>query len=160
MECLYKSKSCNLVGHWWCTPLVPALGRQRQADFWVWGQPGLQSEIQDSQGYTEKPCLEKQKNKTKKKSCNLLVSGFQVLRINKYTRTCSYLYILCGFKKYLFIHKFILRHSLTIPLTDLGTFYLYQAGLEFTDICQSLAPKCQDLFLFISLSFSSACTYV
>jgi hypothetical protein len=27
------------------------------------GQPGLQSEFQDSQGYTEKPCLEKQ-NKT------------------------------------------------------------------------------------------------
>jgi hypothetical protein len=24
------------------------------------GQPGLQSQFQDSQGYTEKPCLEKQ----------------------------------------------------------------------------------------------------
>jgi hypothetical protein len=24
-----------------------ALGRQRQADFWVWGQPGLQGEFQD-----------------------------------------------------------------------------------------------------------------
>jgi hypothetical protein len=46
---------------WWCTPLIPALGRQRQVDFWVWGQPGLQSEFQDSQGYTEKPCLEKPK---------------------------------------------------------------------------------------------------
>jgi hypothetical protein len=43
---------------WWCMPLIPALGRQRQVDFWVWGQPGLQSEFQDSQGYTEKPCLE------------------------------------------------------------------------------------------------------
>jgi hypothetical protein len=42
---------------WRCTPLIPALGRQRQADFWVRGQPGLQSEFQDSQGYTEKPCL-------------------------------------------------------------------------------------------------------
>jgi hypothetical protein len=29
-----------------------------------WGQPGLQSEFQDSQGDTEKPCLEKQKQKT------------------------------------------------------------------------------------------------
>jgi hypothetical protein len=28
-----------------------------QEDFWVRGQPGLQSEFQDSQGYTEKPCL-------------------------------------------------------------------------------------------------------
>jgi hypothetical protein len=50
-------------------PLIPALGRQRQADFWVQSQPGLQSEFQDSQGYTEKPCLEKlkQTNKQKKK---------------------------------------------------------------------------------------------
>jgi hypothetical protein len=39
-------------------PLSPALGRQKQVDLWVWGQPGLQSEFQDSQGYTEKPCLE------------------------------------------------------------------------------------------------------
>lgn len=35
-------------------------------DFWVWGPPDLQSEFQYSQGYTEKPCLEKTKqNKTK-----------------------------------------------------------------------------------------------
>jgi hypothetical protein len=27
------------------------------------GQPGLQSEFQDSQGYTEKPCLEKKKKR-------------------------------------------------------------------------------------------------
>jgi hypothetical protein len=46
---------------WWCTPLIPALGRQRQADFWVRGQPDLQSEFLDSQGYTEKSCLEKPK---------------------------------------------------------------------------------------------------
>jgi hypothetical protein len=39
----------------WLTPLIPAFGRLRQADFWVRGQPGLQSEFQDSQ----KPCLEK-----------------------------------------------------------------------------------------------------
>jgi hypothetical protein len=31
---------------------------------WCLSQPGLQSEFQDSQGYTEKPCLKKQ-NKTK-----------------------------------------------------------------------------------------------
>jgi hypothetical protein len=50
---------------WWRTPLIPAFGRQRQVDFWVRGQPGLQSEFQDSQGYTEKPCLEKPKEKKK-----------------------------------------------------------------------------------------------
>jgi hypothetical protein len=51
---------------WWRMPLIPALGRQRQADFWVWGQPDLQSEFQDSQGYTEKPCLKKKKKKKKR----------------------------------------------------------------------------------------------
>jgi hypothetical protein len=30
--------------------LIPALGRQRQVDFWVWEQPGLQSELQVSWG--------------------------------------------------------------------------------------------------------------
>jgi hypothetical protein len=48
-------------------PLIPALGRQRQADFWVRGQPGLQSEFQDSQSYTEKPCLEKKKKQQQQK---------------------------------------------------------------------------------------------
>jgi hypothetical protein len=37
-------------------PLIPALGRQRQVDFWVPGQPGLQSKFEDSQSYTKKPC--------------------------------------------------------------------------------------------------------
>jgi hypothetical protein len=54
--------------------LIPALGRQRQADFWVQGQPGLQSEFQDSQGYTEKSCLEKPKKKKKKKMQNVDVT--------------------------------------------------------------------------------------
>jgi hypothetical protein len=48
--------------------LIAALGRQRQANFWVRRQAGLQSEFQDSQGYTEKPCLKKTKtNKQTKK---------------------------------------------------------------------------------------------
>jgi hypothetical protein len=48
---------------------MPALGRQRQANFWAWGQPGLQSEFQDSQSYSEKACcLEKQKTKQKTKN--------------------------------------------------------------------------------------------
>jgi hypothetical protein len=37
--------------------------RQRQEDLRVPGQPGLQSEFQDSQGYTEKTCLETKQNK-------------------------------------------------------------------------------------------------
>ena len=44
-------------------PIIPAPRKQKQVDFWFWVQPGLQSEFQDSQSYTEKPCLEgKKKN--------------------------------------------------------------------------------------------------
>jgi hypothetical protein len=46
-------------------PFILILG---EAGFWVRGQPGLQSEFQDSQDYTEKLCLEKQKTKTKKQN--------------------------------------------------------------------------------------------
>ena len=61
--CLMPSKlfKSSISRAWWRTPLTPALGRQRQADFWDRGQPGLQSEFQDSQGCTEKPCLKKKK---------------------------------------------------------------------------------------------------
>jgi hypothetical protein len=45
----------------------PSTREAEAADFWVLGQPGLQSEFQDSQGYTEKPCL-KNKNKSKNKN--------------------------------------------------------------------------------------------
>jgi hypothetical protein len=61
-------KTVLAVGQWWRTPLIPVLGRQRQADFWVQGQPGLQSEFQDSQGYTGKPCLEKNQKDKKENS--------------------------------------------------------------------------------------------
>ena len=51
-------------GWWWCIPLILAFGRQMQVDLWVPDQPRLQNEFQDIQGYTEKPCFEKQKQKT------------------------------------------------------------------------------------------------
>jgi hypothetical protein len=56
------------IRRWWRRPLIPALGKQRQADFWVRGQPGLQSEFQNSQSYTEMPCLKKTKKEKKKES--------------------------------------------------------------------------------------------
>jgi hypothetical protein len=41
------------------------------------GQPGLQSEFQDSQGYTENPCLGKPKPKPKPKPKKRLVKPFK-----------------------------------------------------------------------------------
>jgi hypothetical protein len=54
---------------------LAALGRRRQADFCVRGQPGLQSEFQVSQGYTEKPCLKTSKKKKKKKKKSMMGAG-------------------------------------------------------------------------------------
>jgi hypothetical protein len=58
LYCELSKRNTYLKSNW-------ALGRQRQADFWVWGQPGLQSEFQDSWDYSEKLCLEKPKRKKK-----------------------------------------------------------------------------------------------
>ena len=55
------------AGHWWCMPLITALGRQRQPDLWVRSQPGLHSELQDSQGYTREAYLGKRNLSQKKK---------------------------------------------------------------------------------------------
>jgi hypothetical protein len=52
-------------------PLIPAFRRQRQVDFWVRGQPGLQREFQDIWGYTEKPWNPVLKNQKKKKKKNI-----------------------------------------------------------------------------------------
>jgi hypothetical protein len=49
---------------------MPVLGRQRQADLQIGGQPDLQHELQDKHSYTEKPIS---KNKTKGKSWSTLM---------------------------------------------------------------------------------------
>jgi hypothetical protein len=67
MQDVWGSENKIYSRAWWRMPLIPALGRQRQADFWVPGQPGLQSEFQGSQDYTEKPWLKKQKKNQKPK---------------------------------------------------------------------------------------------
>ena len=72
-------KILYIAGQWWHMPLIPALGRQRQG---VQGQPGLQSEFQDSQGYKEKPCLEN-KNENKQTNKNLYISKC-ILMVTEY----------------------------------------------------------------------------
>jgi hypothetical protein len=64
-------------------------------DFSVQGQPGLHSEFQYSQGYTEKPCLEKIKtkpnqNKTKQaKQIKFFSDLFNFMCLN------IYMYVMC-----------------------------------------------------------------
>jgi hypothetical protein len=53
------NKKTYLSGPQWHIPLILALGRQRQVYVLSWGQPGVQSKFQDSQGCcTQEPCLE------------------------------------------------------------------------------------------------------
>ena len=55
----------RVARHWWLLPLIPELGKQRQVDFLIQGQPGLQRELQDSQEYTEKSSLQPSPQKKK-----------------------------------------------------------------------------------------------
>ena len=59
-SCVRRRANHNLIK---CMTLVPALGRQRQVDLCEFEASLLYraSEFQDSQGYTEKPCPEKNK---------------------------------------------------------------------------------------------------
>jgi hypothetical protein len=60
--CIICLKRESLAGQWWSTPLIPAFKSSKP----VWPQ----SEFQDSQGYTEKPCppMAHAKNKNNEKN--------------------------------------------------------------------------------------------
>jgi hypothetical protein len=58
----FSQKSWAVLAH----AFNPRTWEAEAGGFLSLSQPGLQSEFQDSQGYTEKPCLEKE-NKTKQK---------------------------------------------------------------------------------------------
>ena len=66
-----RGKKSGIDPHRTGDTVIPALRRQRQVDFWVWGQPSLQNEFQDSQDSIEEPCLKKQKTKNKQKELQL-----------------------------------------------------------------------------------------
>jgi hypothetical protein len=88
-------------------PLIPALGRQRQANFWVRAQPGLQSEFQDSQDYTEKPCLKKTK---KQKQTKKIVPDFHVF-VNIVCNLCHYIYYSQNESYYVILNTDIIKGS-------------------------------------------------
>ena len=52
------------VGRWWRTPLIPALCSQRQADFSVQGQPGLQVSSRPARATQRNPVSKKQNKQT------------------------------------------------------------------------------------------------
>jgi hypothetical protein len=49
--------------------------QEAEAGRFLSSRPGLQSEFQDSQGYTEKPCLEKTKKQTNKQTKRMSTQG-------------------------------------------------------------------------------------
>lgn len=70
---LSTNRKLSLCCVCWCTPLILALGRQRQCQTSLSSRSaGIVSEFQDRQGYTEKPCLGKPKKKTE----NITNCGF------------------------------------------------------------------------------------
>lgn len=74
-----QKKPGHFVRQWWSCLKSQHSGREAGRSLWVRGQPnGLQNELQDSQDYTETPCLLKQKinqnkNLTSKQQQNLTI---------------------------------------------------------------------------------------
>jgi hypothetical protein len=68
---------------WWHMTLIPTLWRKRQVDLQVQDQPGLQSEFQDRQGYTEKPCLIKTQQATKRAAATTTINKTPKIKQNK-----------------------------------------------------------------------------
>jgi hypothetical protein len=58
------SQEIAVEAGWWRTPVISALGRQRQVDLWVWSQPGLQSEFQTWQAILWDPVWKKKRFNT------------------------------------------------------------------------------------------------
>jgi hypothetical protein len=83
------------AGQWWYMPLIPELGRQRQAGFLVRGQPDLQSEFQDSLSYAEKPCLENKTKQNKKRFIYLFIYLFYVCEYTEAVQMVVSLHVVC-----------------------------------------------------------------
>jgi hypothetical protein len=75
---------------WWRTPLIPALGRQRQADFWVRnGQPGRQWVPEQPGLYKETLCVrerEREREREKQRERERETGGGG-------ERLCAYVYM-------------------------------------------------------------------
>jgi hypothetical protein len=102
-------------------PLIPALVKQRQVGFWVWGQPGLHSEFQDNQVYTERPCLEKPTKKKKKKKTyhSMLFKQTLILGINESIKYRITSYVQYDSKSSFTRASFDLLHFCICPLGPL-----------------------------------------
>jgi hypothetical protein len=87
-----------------------------EADFWVRGQPGLQSEFQDSQGCTEKPCLRKKKKPNYQSSYgvvsfsdSILTPGSPQYRAIKEKKLC--VFVILPFKSIAYLQLVMIVHQ-------------------------------------------------
>ena len=92
-----------MAGQWWCTPLFPALGRQRQEDFWVRGHPSLQSEFQDSQGGLHRETLSRKTKPNQTKPNQKHAINVSFFLSSQTLRLCSNHFFFFGLFHFMYI---------------------------------------------------------
>jgi hypothetical protein len=149
------------AGQWWRTPLIPAL-REAQAGGFLSSRPAwLQSEFQDSQGYTEKPCLEK-KNKTNKQTKNPKTNKQTNKReTDSHLQPTRYWFsflckLWCVYPGCMFSWALFLEMTSDSPL---GIFHIANMILSSIQSLCSVLNNLQSLSLSLSLSLSHTHTH-
>ena len=102
---------------------------------WVWGQPGLQSKFQDSQGYTEKPCLKKPIKKEKERERKRTTAGIRIKRGDKEKKTNKQVMYENTIIKYITVHVKDQIISIKSCYSEKWIIRVYISGMSLYIIC-------------------------
>jgi hypothetical protein len=127
---------------WWRTPLIPALGKQRQANFWVRGQPGLQSECSRTARAIKRNPVSKKNKKTKNKKQKKKKQYIHVWILMK----------VLAFKNYFFVVVLFCFFVFVLFCVCLTGFLCVALTVSWNSLCRPGWPRTQKSTCFCLLS--------